>query len=97
MNKYSALFEDADDIFLGSPESKFNDTMFNANRNIAINELNSMVRRLAMMEMLLSDQFDPEKLDEKLRAMDLVEAEAVEAKAKSIYIELTGNILCQSE
>jgi len=95
--KYSALFEDEDDIFLGSPESKFNDIMFNANRNIAINELNAMVKKMAMMEMLLADKFDAEELEKKLRAMALVEAEAVDAKTKSIYIELTGNILCQSE
>jgi len=96
-NKYAALFEDEDDMFLGSPESKFNDVIFNANRNIAINELNSMVRKLAMMEILLEDKYDAEALEDKLRAMALVEAEAVESKAKSLYVELTGNVLCQSE
>lgn len=95
--KYSALFEDEDDIFLGSPQSKFEDTMFNANRNVAINELNSMVQKIAMLEMLLEDKYDAEELEKKLREMTLVESEAVETKAKSIYIELTGNILCQSE
>jgi len=95
--KYSALFEDEDDIFLGSPESKFNDIMFNANRNIATNELNSMVKKLAMMEILLADKYDAEELEKKFRSMALVEAEAVEEKSKSIYVELTGNILCQSE
>lgn len=95
--KYSALFEDEDDIFLGSPQSKFEDIMFNANRNIAINELNSMVQKIAMLEMLLEDKYDAEELEKKLRAMALVESEAVEQKAKSIYIELTGNVLCQSE
>ena len=95
--KYSALFEDEDDIFLGSPESKFNDVIFNANRNIAINEISSMVRKLAMMELLLEERFDAEALEDKLRAMALVEADAVEEKAKSLYIELTGNVLCQSE
>lgn len=95
--KYSALFEDEDDIFLGSPKSKFEDIMFNANRNIAINELNAMVEKIAMLEMLLEDKYDAEELDKKLRSMALLESEAVEKKAKSIYIELTGNVLCQSE
>ena len=95
--KYSALFEDEDDIFLGSPQSKFNDIMFNANRNIAINELNAMVEKIAVLEMLLADQYDSEELEKKVKTMALVDSEIVEAKAKSIYIEITGNILCQSE
>ena len=32
--KYAALFEDADDVFLGSPRSKFLEIVYIANRNL---------------------------------------------------------------
>jgi hypothetical protein len=34
MSKYSALFEDEDDVFLGSPTSKLMDIIFNANNDV---------------------------------------------------------------
>ncbi len=94
---YEALFEDEDDIFGGSPRSKFMDVMFNANRNIAQEELAALVERMAAMEVLLSKQMDEEALERAVKQVQFEEADAVGDTAKSIYIETMGHILSQSE
>ena len=94
---YDALFEDEDDIFGGSPRSKFIDVIYNANRNIAEGELQRLIERMAVMELALSKTMDEETLERTLKQLQFEEADAVNTIAKSLYIESTGNVLSQSE
>jgi len=48
------IFEDEDDIFMGSPKSKFLDVVFNANRGVAEFELERIMERMAILEMMLN-------------------------------------------
>ena len=53
MSKYSALFEDEDDVFLGSPVSKLMDIIFSANNDVVRFDLERFIRQRAAMELLL--------------------------------------------
>ena len=98
MSRYAALFEDEDDIFLGSPKSKFMDTVYNANQDQAMNELEIIIERMASMEILMEEKFGSiEDLEKEIRNMRLSRFEEVEAQAKNAYIVHTGSILSQSE
>jgi len=94
---FEALFEDEDDIFGGSPRSKFMDIVFNANRSVAENELQKLIERLAAMEKLLEASMDDAEIERRVKQVQFEEADAINALAKEIYIESMGNILSQSE
>ncbi|MBU1643293.1 DUF2018 family protein [bacterium] len=95
-NKYAALFEDDDDIFLGSPKSKFLDIVFNANSNLVKNELASIVERMAAMEIMLDEKVGGD-WERQLATKDYNRRSEVDEKAKSLYIEYTGNVLSKNE
>ncbi len=95
-NKYAALFEDDDDIFLGSPKSKFLDIVFNANNNLVKNELSAIINRMAALEIILDEKVGGD-WERELATRDYMRTSEVDEKAKSLYIEFTGNILTQAE
>ncbi|PHS57829.1 MAG: hypothetical protein COB17_05070 [Sulfurimonas sp.] len=90
------LFEDEDDGLLGSPKSKLMDVLFNANNDIVRMELEKFVQRTAAMEILLEEQLG-ENFYDKVNKLTIMKQDDVEIKAKSLYIELMGAILSQSE
>ncbi|MDA3909119.1 MAG: DUF2018 family protein [Sulfurimonas sp.] len=96
MSKYSALFEDEDDIFLGSPVSKLMDIIFNANNDVVRFDLENFIKRRAAMELLMEEKFG-ENYSKELDIFTVENAEAVEIKTKSLSIELTGEIVSKSE
>jgi len=96
MSKYSALFEDEDDMFLGSPESKFMDVIFNANSDIVRQELEVFVEKVAAMEMMLEEHVGSDVHD-VVKNYKFAHFDETREKAKSLYIEIMGNILSQSE
>jgi len=55
------MFKDVDDFLTGTPNSKFIDIVFNANRNIVSNELERVMTWLAAMELILEKE-DPNVL-----------------------------------
>lgn len=89
------LFEDEDDIFTGSPRSKFLDIVFNANRGLVEAELERLVERLAILELMQSE--DQELLEKKLLDYRFKNQDEVDTKMKSLFIESMGNILTQNE
>lgn len=95
-NKYAALFEDDDDIFLGSPKSKFMDIVFNANNNLVKNEISAIIDKMAAMEIMLNEKVGGD-WERELATNDFERSFEVDEKAKSLYIEFTGNILTQAE
>ena len=90
------LFEDEDDIFMGSPKSKLMDVLFNANNDRVRHELEKFIDRTAAMEMMLIKHIGDD-IHSEVDKFSGLNADEVENKAKSLYIELMGEILSQSE
>ncbi len=93
---YSALFEDEEDIFGGSPRSKFMDVVFNANNDIVRQELENFIEKVAAMELMLEKQVD-EDIDFAISQYKMNHLDEVNTKTKSIFVEIMGSILSQSE
>lgn len=97
------LFEDEDDIFMGSPKSKLMDIVFNANNDVVRYELEKFIDRAAAMEMMMrekcGDKFsdDGDEIEKEIRSYILTRRDEVDNFAKNLYIELMGSILSQSE
>ncbi len=92
------IFEDEDDIFMGSPKSKFLEIVYNANRNIAEAELLQLVERIAALELLLEERgMDADELDNVLKTLMFEKAAEIDETTKNIYMDCVGKILSQSE
>ena len=96
MSKYSALFEDEDDVFLGSPVSKLMDIIFSANNDVVRFDLEKFIRQRAAMELLLEDSAGDDYF-EKIKMLEIERADEINTKMKSLAIELTGEIVSKSE
>ncbi|MEA3330822.1 MAG: DUF2018 family protein [Campylobacterota bacterium] len=90
------IFEDEDDIFMGSPESKLMDIMFNANNDVVRFDLTNFIRRRAAMELML-DKHLGEEFDKHIDILMVESRDDVERKMKSLCIELMGEIVSKSE
>jgi len=96
MANYAALFEDEDDIFGGSPKSKFMDVVFNANNDIVRQELANFIDKVAIMEQMLEEHVGDD-INKAVEQYYFQHQDDCDTKAKSLYVELTGAILSQSE
>ena len=96
MNKYAALFEDEEDIFGGSPKSKFMDVVFNANNDIVRQELAAFIDKAAAMELML-EEYVGEDVQRAIEQYRFQHQDDCDTKAKSLYVELSGSVLSQSE
>lgn len=97
------LFEDEDDIFMGSPKSKLMDIVFNANNDVVRYELEKFIDRAAAMEMMMREKCgeefsdDGDEIEKEIHSYILTRRDEVDNFAKNLYIELMGSILSQSE
>jgi hypothetical protein len=96
MSKYSALFEDEDDVFLGSPLSKLMDIIFNANNDVVRFDLENFMRRRAALELLMEEKLG-EDYGREIDIFMVENREEVDSKTKSLSIELMGEIVSKSE
>jgi len=94
---YSALFEDEEDIFGGSPRSKFMDVVFNANNDIVRQELENFIEKAATMELMLEEKLGEEDIDAAISRYKNSHLDEVNTTTKSIFVEIMGSILSQSE
>ncbi|BDY12105.1 DUF2018 family protein [Hydrogenimonas cancrithermarum] len=92
------LFEDEEDIFSGgSPKKKFFDIVYNANRNLVELELDRMVERMCLLEMMLEEQMGEEAMEREIQTRTFSQSAELDECKTSKYIELTANILTQNE
>jgi hypothetical protein len=96
MANYAALFEDEDDLFGGTPKSKFMDVVFNANNDIVRQELANFIDKVAIMEQMLEEHVG-EDINGAIEQYYFQHQDDCDTKAKSLYVELTGAVLSQSE
>ena len=93
MAKYDALFEDEDNIFGGTPKSKYHDIANQANEEIVADEMDKIVQKFAIMEAMLQEKYDHEELDKMIAVYGFEKSIEVEQMKKGLYIEFTGNIV----
>ena len=59
MSKYKDWFtEDEDDIFFGSPKSKFFDILEQTHRDLVEDEIDKVIEKLAILELIVSQDKD---------------------------------------
>lgn len=88
--------EDEDDIFMGSPKSKFFDISREASKEVVEDETDKIIEKLAVLEMIISEgkeeNFD---INEYIKEYTLENYEKVKAMKKGLYVEFTGEIICR--
>lgn len=93
MSNYDALFEDEDDIFGGTPKSKYWDIASQSDQEVVKHEFDEMVAKMAIMELMLSEQHNYEELDKIVTRYGIEQAEKVEELKKSIYMDYAGRFI----
>ena len=95
MNK-DWFLEDEDDIFTGSPKSKYFDISNQANEEIVQDEFDKLLEKYAVMEILLSKDKDINfDINRVVKQYYFENSEEVEEMKKGLYIELAGDIVCR--
>jgi hypothetical protein len=86
--------EDEDDIFMGSPKSKFFDVSNQASKDIVEEEWDKVVEKLAVLEMMIcegkGEDFD---INQYIRDYTLDNIDDVNNMKKGLYVEFTGEII----
>lgn len=93
MSKYDALFEDEDDIFGGTPKSKYWDISKQISEDLMQCEFDDIVMRLAVMEKMLMKIHDEEMLDRIIKNYYYENTDEIEVLKKSMYMELAGRLI----
>ncbi|WP_226962177.1 MULTISPECIES: DUF2018 family protein [Sulfurimonas] len=94
--KYEALFEDEDNVFGGSPKSKFMDVVFTANNDVVRYDLEQIIQKMAAMELMLEKHVG-EDIDRAVEQFAFEYSAECDMKTKSLFVELTGSIVSKSE
>ena len=93
MSRYEALFEDEDNIFGGTPQSKYHDIASQASQEVVKDEFNKIAEKFAVMEALLVAQHGDDVLEDLMKNYAFENSTEIETKKKSLFIEWTGNIV----
>ena len=93
MNKYEALFEDEENIFGGSPQSKFWDIVNTASDEVVKDQMDKFVEKFAAMEKMLMKEHGEEELDAVVNKYIFDNSIDIENHKKSAYVELAGEIV----
>lgn len=93
MSKYDVLFEDEEDMFGGSPKSKYWDISNQLNKDLVQAQFDDVVMRLAVMEKMLMKTHDEEMLDKIIKNYYYENMDEIEALKKSMYMELAGKLI----
>ncbi len=90
------FLEDEDDIFVGSPKSKYFDIAGQANEEIVQDEFDKLLEKYAVMETLLSENKDIDfDINKVVNQYAFEHADEIAEMKKGLYIELTGDIVCR--
>jgi len=93
MSKYDALFEDENDIFGGTPLSKFYDIVNQSSDEVVKSQLEFIARKFAALEMELGKYTDEKSIERLLSSAKFDETKELNNKVKSLLIEWTGDIV----
>lgn len=88
--------EDEDDIFMGSPKSKFFDISRQASAEVVEDEMDKIIERYAAMELMLSEGKDEDfDINKQIAQYTFENADEVARMKKGLYVEFTGEIICR--
>ena len=93
MGKFDALFEDEEDIFAGSPVSKYWDISNQISEDLRKDEFDGIIERLAVMEDMLSQTHEYEDLDSIVKNHYFTNVDKINSLKKSLYMELAGKLI----
>jgi len=93
MSKYDALLEDEDNIFGGSPKSKFWDIINIANDEIVKDQMDQLLEKFAVMETMLLKEHGEEKLNQIIQQYTFEHSKEIDNNKKSTYVEFTGEVV----
>ncbi len=92
------FFDDDDDIFGGSPKSKYFDILFHANRNLVEEELTANLQKLAALELLMEEMMGEDKdIMQIVQNFIWENQDKIDKKTTDLFIEGMGNILTKNE
>ncbi len=90
------FLEDENDIFTGSPKSKYFDIVNQTNDEIVQDEFDKLLEKVAVMELLLSKDKDEDfDINNVIKQYVFENIDEVEQMKKGLYVELTGDIVCR--
>ena len=88
--------EDEDDMFMGSPKSKFFDVSREASQDVVEDEWDKIVEKVAILEMMLSEGKDENfDVNDAMKEYKLNNEQEVNNMKKGLYVEFTGEIICR--
>lgn len=88
------FIEDEDDIFMGSPKSKFFDVSKEASQDIVQEEWDKIIEKLAILEMIVSkDKGEDFDLEKTIKEFKYENEKEVNSMKKGLYVEFTGEII----
>ncbi len=93
MGKFDALFEDEDDIFAGTPQSRYWDIQSQLSEDLIKDEFDVLVGRIATLEAMLAETHDIESLDKMIMGYKYENFSKLEELKKSVYMELAGQLI----
>ena len=93
MGKFDALLEDENDIFGGTPVSKYWDIHSQTIEEITRDEFDILLGRLVAMEAILSETYEYETLDKKISSHIIQNLGEIDNLKKSAYMDLAGKLI----
>lgn len=93
MSRFEALFEDEDDIFSGSPQSKYWDIAKQVSEDLYQYDFDEIMTKIAVMEKMLMQQHNEDDLNRIVERYALMHQEEIELHKKSLYMEYAGRLI----
>ena len=93
MKNYAALLEDEDDIFSGTPKSKFWSMINTAHEDISIAILDEIITKYAALEHIVKENVHEKEINDYLDNYYHQHTEELNALKKSLYMEFVGNLI----
>ena len=90
------LFDD-DDFMVTTPRENFFQIIKTANENIVEMEIDKLIERLAVAEKMLEDKGLEEEFEKLLYTIPATDAQELDDRKNSLYIETVGNIVSKCE
>ena len=93
MSRFEALFEDEDDIFNGTPQSKYWDIAKQVSEDLYQYDFDEIITKIAVMEKMLMQQHNEDELNRIVESYALMNQEEIENHKKSLYMEYAGRLI----
>ena len=90
---WDLLNEDEDDIFSGTPKSKFWDIAKQSNEEIVEDVFDKIVEEYAIMEKLLEQFMSDEEIERAFNSMPISDSAELENRKKGLYMQFTTEIV----